>query len=304
MVGVEYREDEINSIPNEVAREGRFVGYFKDGGAVGNRDITELFMETELRLLEDVPLAQDLSLNLALRWTEESTYGSDTTYRAKGVYRPFTGITFRGTSFRAPNTHEQFLTGTSGLATVYDPCVVPIAAREASLNPNESATYNLEKDLREQATLDNCRANGVDPTMLGLDGLGATYRVERLRKGGQQVQLEIDPETSTTYTYGMVLDQPFWDTFTLRAGVTYSDVRCRLRRLPSQLARQLHQWRGGRSGRILRRTALPHAGRDVPSHRQDRLPTGRIRRQCLGPARLVVYARYRQHIRRGAALDG
>ena len=227
VLGVEYREDEINSVPNDVAREGLLIAYFRDGGAVGKRDITELFMETELQLLEDAPLAQDLSLNLALRWTEESTYGSDTTYSAKSVYTPVTGITFRGTygtSFRAPNTHEQFLAGTSGFATIFDPCVVPIAARDASLNPNEPATYNPDEDLREQTTLDNCRAGGVDPTMLGLDGLNTTYSVERLRKGGQQVRLDIDPETSTSYTYGIVLDQPFWDTFTLRAGVTYYDV--------------------------------------------------------------------------------
>ncbi len=211
VLGVEYREDEINSVPNEVAREGLLIAFFRDGGAVGKRDITELFVETELQLLEGVTLAQDLSLNLALRWTEESTYGSDTTYSAKSVWTPFEGITFRGTygtSFRAPNTHEQFLAGTSGFATIFDPCVVPISARDASLNPNEPATYNPDEDLREQTTLDNCRANGVDPTMLGLDGLNTTYSVERLRKGGQQVQLDIDPETSTSYTYGVVLEFP------------------------------------------------------------------------------------------------
>ena len=226
-LGVEYREDEINSIPNDVARKGLLIGYFRDGGAVGKRNITELFMETELQLLEDVPLAQDLSLNLALRWTEESTYGSDTTYSAKSVYAPFNGITFRatyGTSFRAPNMHEQFLAGASGFSDVYDPCVVPIAAREGSLDPNELATYKPDEDLREQTALDNCRAHGVDPTMLGLGGLDVTYPVESLRKGGQHLQLDIEPETSISYTYGIVLDQPFRDTFTLRASVTYYDV--------------------------------------------------------------------------------
>ncbi|MCY3606315.1 MAG: TonB-dependent receptor [Gammaproteobacteria bacterium] len=227
VLGVEYREDEINSIPNQVASEGLLIAFFRDGGAVGKRDITELFFESEFQLLEGVTLAQDLSLNLAMRWTRESTYGSDTTYSAKSAYTPFTGITFRGTygtSFRAPNTHEQFLAGTSGFATIFDPCVVPVSARDASLNPNEPATYNPDEDLRDQTTLDNCRANGVDPTTLGLDGFNTVYSVERLRKGGQQVQLDIDPETSTSYTYGIVLDQPFWDTFTLRAGVTYYDV--------------------------------------------------------------------------------
>ena len=227
VLGLEYREDEINSVPNDVAREGLLIAFFKDGGAVGKRDITELFLETELQLLEGASLAEELSLNLALRWTEESTYGSDTTYSAKTIYTPVTGISFRGTygtSFRAPNTHEQFLAGTSGFATIFDPCVVPIAARTESLNPNEPATYNPEDDRREQDTLDNCRAQGVDPTMLGLDGFNTTYSVERIRRGGQQVQLDIDPETSTSHTYGVVLDQPFSESFILRAGVTYYDV--------------------------------------------------------------------------------
>ena len=52
VLGVEYREDEINSMPNEVAREGLLIAYFRDGGAVGKRDIKELFFETELQLLE------------------------------------------------------------------------------------------------------------------------------------------------------------------------------------------------------------------------------------------------------------
>ena len=227
VLGFEYREDEINSIPNDVAREGLLIAYFKDGGAIGKRDIKEFFFETELQLLEDVSFAEELSLNYALRWTEESTYGNDTTYSAKGVYTPFQGLTFRGTygtSFRAPNTHEQFLAGTSGFATVFDPCVVPIAARIEGLDPNAPTMYDPDEDRREQTTLDNCLANGVNPTMLGLGGFNTSYSVERLRKGGQQVQLEIDPETSTSYTYGVVVDQPFWDNFTLRLGVTYYDV--------------------------------------------------------------------------------
>ena len=225
--GFEYREDEINSIPNAVARDGSFYGYFSDRGAVGKRDITELFAETELQLMQDLPFAREWSINLSSRWTEESTYGSDTTYSVKSVFTPVDSLTLRGTygtSFRAPNAREQFLLGTSGFVTVADPCVVPIAARIPSLNPNEPATYDPEEDQREPITLDNCRANGVDPTMLGLDGISTSYSVEVLRKGGQQVQLNIDPETSTSYTYGVIFDQFFWDDFTLRAGVTYYDI--------------------------------------------------------------------------------
>ena len=226
VLGVEYRKDEVNSIPNEVAREGLLISSFGDGGAVGKRDITDVFMETELQLIENIPLL-DLSLNLALRWTEENTYGSHTTYSARSVYTPFAGIAFRGTygtSFRAPNTHEQFLAGTTGFEIAEDPCVVPFAARAPSLNPNQPATYRREHDPRGQTTLDNCRAHGVDPTALGLEGINTAYSVELLRKGGQQVQIEIDPETSTSHTYGVVLDPPLWDSFRLRIEVSYFNV--------------------------------------------------------------------------------
>jgi iron complex outermembrane recepter protein len=227
VVGFEWREDSIDSRPNDVARDGGFIAFFKDAGAKGDRDITELFIETELQLLEDVKYAEELSLNAAMRWTDESTYGDDTTYSVKGVYTPFGGLTFRGTygtSFRAPNANEQFLAGQSGFTTVFDPCIIPSDAVIPALDPNVPGTYDASNDGRSQTVLDNCTANGVDPTTLGLDGTLAQYSVEVLRKGGQQVQLEIDPETSTSYTYGVVYDQQFWDEFTLRLGVTYYDI--------------------------------------------------------------------------------
>jgi iron complex outermembrane receptor protein len=37
-LGFEYRKDEINSMPDAVARDGLFFGYFSDGGAVGSKD--------------------------------------------------------------------------------------------------------------------------------------------------------------------------------------------------------------------------------------------------------------------------
>ena len=225
--GLEYRKDEIDSVPDNVARDGLLIYYFKDGGANGSRDVQEVFLETELQLLEGLRGAEEWSLNLSARFTDESTYGSDTTYSVKSVYTPIDGLTFRGsygTSFRAPNAREQFLVGQSGFVQVTDPCVVPIEARIEALEPNQPAGYDPTMDNRSQTILTNCAANGVDPRALGLDGTRSRYSVEVLRRGGQQVQLNIDPETSTSYTYGLVLDQPFWDNFTLRFGTTWYDI--------------------------------------------------------------------------------
>lgn len=223
VVGFEYRNDEIDSQPNEVARDGGFIAFFADRGAKGDRSIKEIFLETELQLLQDVPGAKEWSLNLAGRWTDESTYGSDTTYSIKTIYSPIEEITFRGTygtSFRAPNAREQFLRGTSGFVTVVDPCVVPVEAQIASLDPSMDAVYDPSNDSRSATTLANCLANGIDATSLGLDGTLSTYATEVLRKGGQQVRLGINPETSTSYTYGVVLDPGFG----LRVGMTYYDI--------------------------------------------------------------------------------
>lgn len=227
VLGAEFREDEIDSIPNRVAADGLLIAFFKDGGAVGSRSIRELFLETEFQLLEGVKFGEEWSLNLATRWTDESTYGSDVTYSAKTLYTPVDGLTLRGTygtSFRAPNAREQFLVGQSGFQTIVDPCVVPEGARIPSVNPNEDATYDPTNETRTQTTIANCQANGVDPLTLGLDGSLSQYSVEVLRKGGQQVQLDIDPETSTSYTLGAVIDQRFFDGFTLRVGPTYYDI--------------------------------------------------------------------------------
>ena len=228
VLGLEYRKDEIDSQPNIVARDGLFFGFFADRGAKGSRTIQELFFETELHLLEDVRFADELTLNLAARYTDESTYGSDLTYSVKAFYRANSIVTLRatyGTSFRAPNAREQFLLGTSGFNNVRDFCVVPEAARSAALIGTELATYNPARDYRTPAILDNCRANGVDPLTLGLQGeLPEVYSVEIFQKGGEQVRVSIDPETSVSKTYGIVFDVPYWDELTLRLGLTYFEI--------------------------------------------------------------------------------
>jgi iron complex outermembrane receptor protein len=64
--GVEYRKDEINSIPDAVARDGLFFGYFSDGGAIGSKDMTEAFFEVEAPLLMGEKFAKELEVRTSL----------------------------------------------------------------------------------------------------------------------------------------------------------------------------------------------------------------------------------------------
>ncbi|MGA0839670.1 MAG: TonB-dependent receptor domain-containing protein [Pseudomonadales bacterium] len=216
-LGLEYRKDEIQSTPDDIARDGLFFGFFSDGGANGDKWTKEAYAELELPLLADKPFFNELTLNLSGRYTDDEYYGSDNTYATKLGWRPVDFFLIRatvGTSFRAPNLRENFLRNQSGFTNVFDPCAIPDAAIDDG--PGGTGGYNPSLDQRPPEVLANCRANGVDPTTLDLNGFN-TYSVE-IAQGGA---LDLSPETSDSYTVGFAFDQPFFDSFDMTIGATY-----------------------------------------------------------------------------------
>ncbi|HHI82885.1 MAG TPA: TonB-dependent receptor, partial [Rhizobiales bacterium] len=121
-----------------------------------------------------------------------------------------------GTSFRAPNLRESFLAGQTGFNTLNDPCVVP----DAAFDPING--YDPTLDPRDAIVLDNCRAQGVDPTSFRA-GLNSSYSVE-IRSGGA---LDLKDEKSTSYTAGIVIKQPWFDAFDLNLSATYYHIGVR-----------------------------------------------------------------------------
>ncbi|MEQ3659600.1 MAG: TonB-dependent receptor [Glaciecola sp.] len=226
VVGAEWRKDEIITDANDVAADGLLAGFFSDQGADGSRIIREVFFETEFPLLRGQEYAEELTVTAAGRITEESFYSAEQIWSLKGIYRPNEWLTIRGTrgtSYRAPNLRERFLNGTSGFGTVFDPCVVPEAARVGNItDPSAGNTYDAALDTRETRVLDACRANNLDPTSLGINvlGSGSGYQSE-ITTGGTQ---NLNPETSTSTTYGFVIEQPFTDAFDLTLSVTRYDI--------------------------------------------------------------------------------
>jgi iron complex outermembrane receptor protein len=220
-VGFEYRVDDINSIPDDVARDGLLFGFFSDGGAVGKKSTTEFFGELEMPILADKKFADSLVLNVSARYTSDQIYGSDTTGSAKLGWRPIPSLLLRatyGTSFRAPNLREVFLKDQSGFNNgLFDPCVVPEAARGGLGEEG----YDPDLDTRDPQVLANCVADGVDPTSLGLDPNRQAVGSAEVLTGGST---ELLAETSTSYTYGFAFDQPWSENFDLTFGMTYWDI--------------------------------------------------------------------------------
>ncbi len=224
VVGYEYREDSIESNPNDIAAEGQFIHWYTDEGADGTSRFHEFFAETELSLIQGKPMVEELTISGAFRFTAPSFYDNAWTYNVKGIYRPVDWLTFRGTygtSYRAPNLREQFLNGTTGFRSVSDPCVVPEDARDATGGLG-TPTYNASNDTRQDYVLAACLADGVDPTSLGLDpDFDALGSVEVVTGGSD----DVGAETSRAFTYGIIIDQPWSEDFRLTFSATYYDIR-------------------------------------------------------------------------------
>lgn len=91
----------------------------------GNYDVTEAFVELSVPLLADLPLVKNLTAEIAARYSDYSTVGSESTYKLGITWNINQSLMIRGvqsTSFRAPVITELF-GGTNGenLRTI-DPC--------------------------------------------------------------------------------------------------------------------------------------------------------------------------------------
>ena len=227
-IGYEYRNDEIDSIPNDVARDGLLFGFFRDLGAVGEKDTEEWFVEVEAPLLANVPAFQELTVNLSTRHTSDEFYGGAYTYSGKLAWRPVDSLLIKGTvgtSYRAPNLRENFLEGTTGFLTLEDPCVTPESA--LTIAPGGGSVYDPSGDPRSQVVIDNCIANGVDPTDLGINAAGNTTPTYSMEIYGGVGGVGITEEKSESFTAGFAWEQPFFSSFDLTIGATYYEVELR-----------------------------------------------------------------------------
>jgi len=121
-VGVEYRKDSIRGDADPISlANGWYVG---NGSAVsGSVNVKEAYAEVAVPLAKDLPFAQSLELNGAVRLTDYSTSGSVTTWKAGITYDPVEWLRVRATrsrDIRAPNLLELFGSTSSVSSRVVD----------------------------------------------------------------------------------------------------------------------------------------------------------------------------------------
>jgi iron complex outermembrane receptor protein len=187
-VGFEHRNQSGFYEPDQIYTSGESAGV-PSGPTSGGFNVNEYYGELRVPILKGVPGADLLQLNAAVRSSDYSTFGSDTTAKYGFNWRPIEDLLFRGTfseGLRAPGIGELFGTFSRFDTTLNDPC-----SDYAGLNGNPAAPQNVQ---------DNCAALGVPA-----DYQQFNAQISVITGGNQDLQ----PETSDGTTLGFVYS-PRW----------------------------------------------------------------------------------------------
>lgn len=192
--GVEYRKESGEFNPSAETRSGETFGNQQDATG-GSYDVSEVFAEFKLPILTGVKGAEELSADIAVRYSEFSTFGGQSTGKIGLVYAPVEDVRFRtslSTAFRAPGIYELY----SGTAQSYEFLIDPCDTSES--NKDGQGAY--------------CDSVGA-----GFEQAGSQVPTNI---GGNE---DLTPEEAKTFTAGVVWTPSFVDDLSIT--LDYFDVQ-------------------------------------------------------------------------------
>ena len=202
VLGAEYREENLDFNPDEGFRSGEGAG---QGGATepvsGGYDVFELFMEASIPLVEGKQFAEELTLDLAFRYSDYS-YGVTTeTFGIRTGWAINQDVKVRGSfqrAIRGANVRELFQPrGFNLFDMTGDPCGGPV-------------TNGMTARGR---TLEECARSGVTAEQFGRIADSPAGQYNFLQGGNPN----LEPEESDTWSFGVVLTPTAIDGLTLTA---------------------------------------------------------------------------------------
>jgi iron complex outermembrane recepter protein len=188
-LGVEYREERYESIPDPLVQQG-ISSTNRAKPTRGGYDVKEAYFELAVPLVAERPWIDALDLSLAGRHSDYSRYGTADTGKIGLRYKPIDDLLVRSTystSFRAPSVGELFLGNSDSFSGAIDPC----SADARATNPTADT---------------NCGADGVPNTVVQL-----LPQILDVFQGNQALK----PEKATTLTAGIVWSPTFIPDFNL-----------------------------------------------------------------------------------------
>jgi outer membrane receptor protein involved in Fe transport len=190
VLGLEYREENLDFKPDANSRSGDVSGQLTAVFPLkGGFDVTEIYTELSLPLVEGKPWADSLTLDLGYRYSDYSTDQDTDTYKVAASWSPVEELRLRASfqhAVRVPNIEELFdpQQGSSfGLPAPGDPC--------AGMSPASS--------------LSDCLATGVTVEQYGSIPVSEARGYNSLVGGNTALA----PEESDTRSIGFL----YWPSF-------------------------------------------------------------------------------------------
>jgi outer membrane receptor protein involved in Fe transport len=199
-LGAEWREEYLGNDPDQAYLDFTPTGFGSPTLPVdASFNVKEVFMEGLVPLVQDAPGAQDLSLEVAYRYSDYSTSGGTDTYKAMLNYAPVPDVKIRGginRAIRSANAWELFRGRSIALSGGTDLCDGPTP----SGTPEECARTGV--DAAMYGTIPQNPANQYNVVIGGFAGL--------------------EPETADTSTVGVVVTPRALPGFS--AAIDYYDI--------------------------------------------------------------------------------
>ncbi|GAA6137752.1 TonB-dependent receptor [Arenicella sp. 4NH20-0111] len=187
--GLEYRDQEGRFNADPIAERAETAG-IPAGSTVGEFDVTEVYGELNIPLVAEASFAKLLEANIAVRYSDYSTSGDESTYKAGLLWQVSDSVSVRSTlstGFRAPGIGELFGGAAREDFTFTDPCSDYLGQLGSSNGGRDSA--------QTQSVIDACRSLGVP------EGLAQTNPQLSARSAGNS---SLKAETSDSLTFGVV----------------------------------------------------------------------------------------------------
>mgnify|MGYP003673093660 CR=1 FL=1 len=191
VAGFEHRDENYQRVSDSVFSQGSLLGQGgPTPGVDGGYTTAEVFTEANIPLLSGKPGAENLTMDLAYRYSDYNTSGGASTYRAGLDWQPIDMVRVRAgfnRAGRAPNVSELFSTQALGLWSGSDPC--------AGATPTYTAAQ--------------CANLGVSGAQYGTITASPAGQYNGIFGGNPNLQ----PEEADTTTIGFVIDP--MDTLTM-----------------------------------------------------------------------------------------
>jgi iron complex outermembrane receptor protein len=188
-IGYEHRDQHASYNPDPIIVAGLGADV-PTSPARGGFNVDEVYGELRVPILSNTPFFEKLEVDGAVRHSNYSSFGSNTTFTVSGLWKPVADLLFRGgyaESLRAPSIGELYAGLSRTDQTIDDPCT---SAPGGFFQTNATVRAN-------------CIANGVPANGSYAEPVGGQLGVF------SQGNTALLPETAETWTAGGVYS-PSW----------------------------------------------------------------------------------------------